>query len=77
MSGDRTVARASLIAAGDRLVILDEDGHLALARPTAEGLTILGKTQVFSTRAWTAPTLVGTRLYLRDQKEIVALSLGG
>jgi hypothetical protein len=30
---------------------------------------------VLSARAWTAPTLCGTTLYLRDAKEIVALSL--
>jgi hypothetical protein len=26
--------------------------------------------------SWTAPTLVGTRLYLRDQRTIKALDLG-
>jgi outer membrane protein assembly factor BamB len=72
---DRTVTRSSLIAVGDRLLILDEDGNLVLAKPGAEGLTVLARAQVLSNRAWTAPTLSGTRLLLRDRKEIVALDL--
>jgi hypothetical protein len=71
------VTRSTLIGAGNRLIILDEDGNLALATPTAEGLTVNGRTQVFKGRAWTVPTLVGTKLYLRDRQEIVALELGG
>ena len=72
---DRSVARSSLIAVGDRLLILDEDGNLVLARPGADTLTVLAKAQVLSNRAWTAPTLSGSRLFLRDRKEIVALEL--
>jgi outer membrane protein assembly factor BamB len=72
---DRSVTRSSLIAVGDRLLILDEDGNLVLARPGPDGLTVLARAQVLSNRAWTAPTLSGTRLLLRDRKEIVALDL--
>lgn len=72
---DRSVARSSLIAVGDRLLILDEDGSLVLARPSADGLTVLAKAQVLGNRAWTPPTLSGTRLLLRDRKEIVAFEL--
>ena len=74
---DRSVARATLIGAGNRLIILDEDGNLSLATPGADGLTINGRKQIFTGRSWTVPTLVGTKLYLRDRKEIVALELGG
>jgi outer membrane protein assembly factor BamB len=73
---DRAAARASLIASGDRLLILDENGMLVLARPGPGGLGVLAKAQVLNNRSWTAPTLSGTTLYVRDQKEIVALELG-
>lgn len=73
---DRAVARASLIAAGEQLIILDETGLLVLAKPSAEGLNVLARAQVFNEQAWTAPTLSGTRLFLRDRKEIVALEIG-
>ncbi len=40
------------------------------------GLTLHAKAQVLGERAWTAPTLSGTTLYLRDRRQIVALELG-
>jgi outer membrane protein assembly factor BamB len=73
---DRGVARSTLIGVGSRLIILDEDGRLTLATPAADGLTVHGRAQVFSGRSWTVPTLVGTTLFARDRKEIVALDLG-
>jgi outer membrane protein assembly factor BamB len=73
---DRAVGRATLIAAGSRLLILDEEGVLTLATPGDTGLQVHARTQVFEQRAWTAPTLVGTTLYARDRREIVALDLG-
>ena len=57
-------------------MLLDENGVLALATAAPEGLKVLGKAQVFDGRAWTVPTLVGTRLFLRDRKTIKALDLG-
>jgi hypothetical protein len=73
---DRSVARSTLVAVGRRLIILDEDGKLTLATPGAEGLVVHGQAQVFNGRSWTAPSLVGTTLYARDRREIVALDLG-
>jgi outer membrane protein assembly factor BamB len=73
---DRSVARSNVIGAGTRLILLDEDGVLALATPGDSGLTIHAKAQVLESQAWTAPTLSGTRLFLRDRKQIVALELG-
>jgi outer membrane protein assembly factor BamB len=72
---DRSVTRASLLAVGDKLIILDEDGNLALATPSASGLTVHAKAAVLGHTAWTVPTLVGTTLYLRDREQIVALDL--
>ncbi len=68
------VRRSSASAAA--LLILDEDGTLALATPNDTGLMIQAKAAVLTGRAWTAPTLSGTTLYLRDLKQIVALELG-
>jgi outer membrane protein assembly factor BamB len=73
---DRSVARSTLVAVGNRLLILDEDGRLTLATPGAEGLVVHAQAQIFDGRAWTAPTIVGTTLFARDRKEIVALELG-
>lgn len=73
---ERGFSKANVLAAGDLLIILDEDGQLALARPTAEKLNVLVKTQILEKVTWTIPTLVGTTLYVRDKKNILALDLG-
>ena len=72
---DRGLARASLVSAEGRLIILDEDGNLLLATPTAEGLKVHSKVALLSSNAWTVPTLAGTRLYVRDRKTVLALDL--
>jgi len=43
--------------------------------PTPQGLTILSKCKLTERYSWAAPTLVGTKLYLRDRKNILALDL--
>ena len=72
----RGFARASLLQAGDKTIVLNEDGDLALAKLTATGAEILARAKVFDTVSWTAPSLVGTTLYARDREKIVALNLG-
>ena len=72
----RGFGRASLLQAGGKTIILDEDGDLALATMTREGVTIHSEAKVFETTSWTVPTLVGTTLYARDREKIVALDLG-
>ena len=73
---DRAFARAQLLYADGKLVVLDEDGTLGLAIVSPQGLKVLGKAQILDNRAWTPPTLVGTKLYVRDRKTIAAFDLG-
>ena len=72
---DRAFAKATLVLAGGRLIVLDEDGTLGLVTVSPEGLDVQARAEIFSGRSWTAPTLVGTRLYMRDRKQMVALDL--
>jgi outer membrane protein assembly factor BamB len=72
----RGFARASLLHADGKVIIMNEDGDLALARLTPAGAEILSRTKIFDTTSWTAPTLAGTTLYARDREKIVALNLG-
>ncbi|HET7746314.1 MAG TPA: PQQ-binding-like beta-propeller repeat protein, partial [Vicinamibacteria bacterium] len=72
---ERGFARASVVAAGGKLVLVDEDGTLALATPGPAGLVVEGRQEVLEAKAWTAPTVVGTRVYLRDRESIKALEL--
>jgi outer membrane protein assembly factor BamB len=73
---DRTFARAQLLQADDKLVILDEDGTLGLATASPSGLQVLAKAPILDHLSWTPPTLVGTRLYVRDRKNIASYELG-
>lgn len=72
---DRQFSRSTFLYADDKLVILDEDGTLALATVTAEGLSVLARASVLTNKAWTVPTLIGTKMYLRDRRTITALDL--
>ena len=68
--------KATCIRAGDKLILLDENGVLALASVTPEGMTEHSRCKVAEPQAWAAPTLVGTTLYVRDRKNIMAFDLG-
>ncbi len=72
---DRAFARAQLLYADDKLVVLDEDGTLGLATVSAQGLKVLARAQILEHLAWTPPTLVGRTLYVRDRKTIAAYDL--
>ena len=71
----RGFAKANVVAVGNDLIVLDEDGTLGLVTPGTDGFEVHAQAQILSSRSWTVPTLVGTTLYVRNQKEIMALSL--
>lgn len=73
---ERGFSKANCLYADGKMILLDEDGNLALATATPQGLKVLSKCQLLQRTAWTAPTLVGTKLYIRDNKKIMALDLG-
>lgn len=72
---DRRFPKSNLLLADGRLIILDEDGNLALATASPTELKVISKVSVLKNLAWTVPTLVGTKLYLRDRHTITALDL--
>ncbi len=75
LSRQRGLAKAQIIYADGKFLILDEDGTLALATPSTDGFNVISKVQVLDSLSWTVPTLVGTRLYLRDRNSMLALDL--
>ena len=72
---DRAFSHASFLYADGKFIILDEDGTLALASPTPTGLDVHSRVELLSGTSWTVPTLVGTVLYIRDRRKIMALRL--
>lgn len=70
-------AKGSLLMADGHLIILSESGLLALAEATPEAYREKGRFQILEGRTWTMPTLSSRKLYLRNQKEMVAVDLAG
>ena len=73
---ERGFTKMLCVYADNKLILLDEDGQLALARVSPEGFDLLSKVQLTERVCWTVPTLVGTTLYVRDTKDVLALDLG-
>lgn len=74
---DRSFSKASFVYADGKLILVDEDGNLALTSVSPQGLNVNSRIELLQSNAWTAPSLVGTKLYVRDRKNIMALELGG
>jgi len=73
---DRTFAKASFLNVQGKVILLDEDGMLALVTLSGDGLNVLAKAQIARAISWTVPTLVKTTLYVRDRVNIMALDVG-
>ena len=63
------------VLAEGKFYFTDENGQFAIVRFSPKGAEILDAYQILTRVSWTAPTLVGTTLYLRDRKHILALDL--
>jgi outer membrane protein assembly factor BamB len=73
---DRQFSKANMMVADGKVIVLDQDGNLALTVLSPQGCKVLAKAQVLEKLAWTPPVLAGTKLYVRDRKTLVALELG-
>jgi len=72
----RGFAKASMVMADGKFIILDEDGKLGLATATPEEFNVLSEANVLDKVAWTVPTVVGKTMFARDLKNIIAFDLG-
>jgi hypothetical protein len=71
----RDFVKAQLLAADGRLIVVDEDGNVGVGLATPQRFQALAKWPLLSSLAWTAPTLSGRTLYVRDRKVIMALDM--
>ncbi len=72
----RAFGKGSVLAAGDVLVVLGENGELALVEATPTAFRRLASHR-FSQRpqCWSAPALAQGKLYVRDDEKIVCLEV--
>jgi outer membrane protein assembly factor BamB len=73
----RDFGHGTLIYADGHLLVLGDDGALALVEATAEGYHERARARIFEGKSWTVPTLAGGRLYLRDQEQLLSLDMAG
>jgi outer membrane protein assembly factor BamB len=71
---ERGFGTGSLILAGGHLVVLSEEGELALAAPSRTELRVLSRVSALEGQSWTPPSLARGRLYLRNQREIASFA---
>jgi len=66
-----------LLVAGDRLLVMNDDGLLTMAEATSAGFRPLAKAQVLPDghETWGPMAIVGGRLIVRDLKRMVCLDL--
>ena len=74
---ERGFAKAQLLAADGKLILLDEDGTLALVEPSPAEFRVRARVAILEHISWTPPTLSGTTLYVRDRHNVMALDLSG
>ena len=72
---ERGYGHGSLIYADGHLVVLGDRGNLGLLRVNPARYDEVARQQVFSGRTWTPPSLSRRTLYLRDERELLALEL--
>ncbi len=71
----RGFSKANVIFTPGRAILLDEDGNLVLATIGPEGMDLRSQCKVAERYAFSAPTLVDSKLYVRDRKHIMAFDL--
>jgi len=72
----RSIEKATFVWADQKLITLDQDGNLMIAYPSPQGFKIAAQAPLLTRLSWTPPVLVGTRLYLRDRRNMLAVDLG-
>ena len=71
----RGFRKGSVLISDGHLIILGENGKLALAEATPEAYRELCSVRVTRGRCWTVPTLAGGKLFIRDPRRIVCYDL--
>jgi outer membrane protein assembly factor BamB len=72
---ERSIEKATFVWADQKLITLDQAGTLMIAYPSPQGFRVTATAPLLTKLSWTPPTLVGTRLYVRDRREMAAVDL--
>lgn len=70
---ERGFGTGSLVVAGEYLVVLSDEGELALVEPGRAALRVLHRQKALTGQSWTPPSIASERIYLRNHEALVAL----
>ncbi|MCS6864680.1 MAG: PQQ-binding-like beta-propeller repeat protein [Gemmataceae bacterium] len=75
--GERSIGQASLILAGEHLILQSATGHLYLVEANPKEFHLIAKTPkiLSGNNNWASPVLVDGRIYLRDEQHVVCLDV--
>ena len=73
---DRGLSKAQLVYADGKFFMTDQQGMIALGRGTPEKFTVLSQFEGLKNISWTAPTIAGTKMYVRDRLILTAYDVG-
>lgn len=69
---ERGLGCGSLMLAGDKLLLLSDEGELVVAEPSPEKFEPLSRAQILSGKCWTVPVLAHGLIYCRNAAGDVA-----
>lgn len=72
----RGFAKANMVRADGKLILLDDRGKLSLVSADRQGPRVLSTCVVSDGLTWTVPSLIGTTLHVRDRHQISAYEVG-
>ncbi len=67
--------KGSLMVAGGNLIVLGENGKLAVAKASPEGFKRTSQFQASRQKCWTVPVLADGKLYVRDETDLICLDV--
>ena len=76
-SRSRACENAAIVAAGEVLLVLTNDGELLVVAADGREYRELAKYRVSKSATWAHPALVGSKLLVKDRENLLVLDLGG
>ena len=73
----RGLGKGSLLGAGDRLLVVSDQGTVLLVEANPDEYREHGSVEALTGKSWTAPSFARGRLYVRNLTEATCLDFGG
>jgi outer membrane protein assembly factor BamB len=72
---NRKLPNASVLIAGEAMIVFSEDGRLLVGKPSPDGFKPTAQVELLSGRCWTIPTLANGKLFVRNLERAACVEL--